>query len=163
MIFAQFNTINRAVEKKTMETKKINEEKEDTEKKIKKLNPNSKAALRKELDSLKNSIIKNTFIITSIVCRLSIFRVYINNGGSQDFCYTWFTKTKNNERNPKCPHQFTNLSSVYLTLKSFPTEAVRRLKLKQNTSANDNVRIAVVPDFARKIAFYEHSNIMQLA
>lgn len=60
MIFAQFNTINRAVEKKTMETKKINEEKEDTEKKIKKLNPNSKAALRKELDSLKNSIIKNS-------------------------------------------------------------------------------------------------------
>ncbi|MBK9322091.1 MAG: transposase [Bdellovibrionaceae bacterium] len=36
----------------------------------------------------------------------SKFRLYINNGGSQDFCYTWFTTTKFNERNPKCPHQF---------------------------------------------------------
>ena len=46
--------------------------------------------------------------------------VYINNGGSQDFCYTWLTKTKITKGTPKCPRPFTNLSLVYQTSKSFP-------------------------------------------
>ena len=53
-------------------------------------------------------------------------RVYINNGGSQDFCYTWLTTTKITKGTPKCPHQFMNLSLVYLTSKSFHIEEQRQ-------------------------------------